>query len=112
MGRTAQAVYDLNDQGKIGVFGIGDPLANREHVAKGSLRACLLWNEINQGKLVMYVAKLAYENKIHTGSTFTCPFGAFTVASAYGKVTGATKNTVIFPKPPEFTRSNRMKYDS
>ena len=40
------------------------------------------------------------ENKIRGGSTFTAgSLGKFTVASAYNKVTGATKNTIVFSTP-------------
>jgi ABC-type sugar transport system substrate-binding protein len=109
---TAQAVAALHESGKIGVFGIGDPEPNREYFANGSLQALFLWNEVNQGKLVMYVAKLAYEHKIHAGSTFTAGnLGTFTVAAGPNKITGATKNTIIFSTPLEFTKSNYLKYD-
>ena len=112
---TAQAVAALHEAGKIGVFGIGDPLPNRTYFANGSLQALFLWNEVNQGKLVMLVAKLAYEHKIHAGSTFSgAPVGlpgTFTVAKATSKITGATKNTIIFSKPLEFTKANYKNFD-
>lgn len=108
---TAQAVSALGDKGKIGVFGIGDPQPNRTYFANGSLQALFLWNEVNQGKLVMYVAKLAYENKLQAGKSFSTPLGTYTVAAKANKITGATKNTIIFSKPLEFTKSNYMKYD-
>ncbi|HUY29718.1 MAG TPA: substrate-binding domain-containing protein [Acidimicrobiales bacterium] len=109
---TAQAVQELGDAGKIGVFGIGDPLPNQKYFANNSLQALFLWNEVNQGKLVMYVAKLAYENKLKPGGTFTAgPLGKFTVAARPNAVTGATKDTIIFSKPLEFTKANYKKYD-
>lgn len=109
---TAEAVKQLGDAGKVGVFGIGDPLPNRQYFADGSLQALFLWNEVNQGKLIMYVAKLAYENKIHAGSTFSVPgLGTFHIATKADPVTGATRNTIIFSKPLEFTKANYLKYD-
>jgi AI-2 transport system substrate-binding protein len=108
---TAQAVQALGDAGKIGVFGIGDPLPNRTYFANGSLQALFLWNEVNQGKLVMYVAKLAYENKLKAGQSFSTPLGTFTVASQSSAITGATPNTIIFSKPLEFTKANYKQYD-
>jgi ABC-type sugar transport system substrate-binding protein len=109
---TAQAVTALHETGKIGVFGIGDPLPNRQYFANRSLQALFLWNEVNQGELVMYVAKLASEHSIRDGSTFTAgSLGKFTVASTDNKVTGATPGTIIFSAPLEFTRANYMKYD-
>jgi AI-2 transport system substrate-binding protein/rhamnose transport system substrate-binding protein len=109
---TAQAVSRLHDAGKIGIIGIGDPLPLRAYFKDGSVQAMFAWNEFNQGKLLMYVAKLAYQNKIHAGSTFTAgSLGTFTVTATANKVTGATKNTIIFSKPLEFTKSNYMQYD-
>ena len=109
---TAQAVQTLGDAGKIGVFGIGDPQPNQKYFANGSLQGLFLWNEVNQGKLIMYVAKLAYENKLKAGGTFTAgPLGTFTVAAKANPVTGATRNTIIFSKPLEFTKANYKQYD-
>lgn len=108
---TAQAVQALGDTGKIGVFGIGDPEPNKAYFANGSLQALFLWNEVNQGKLVMYVAKLAYENKLKAGGSFTTPLGKFTVSAGSNPTTGATKNTIIFSKPLEFTKANYKQYD-
>lgn len=109
---TAEAVKQLGDTGKVGVFGIGDPLPNQQYFADGSLQALFLWNEVNQGKLIMYVAKLAYENKLHAGSHFTAGgLGTFTVAAKTDPITGATRNTIIFSKPLEFTKANYKQYD-
>src|SRR5579875_2030003 len=74
---TAQAVSALHEQGKISVIGIGDPLPNQRYFADGSLQALFLWDEVKQGELVMYVAKLAAENKLVAGKSFTCPLGKF-----------------------------------
>lgn len=109
---TAEAVKQLGEAGKVGVFGIGDPLPNRKYFADGSLQALFLWNEVNQGKLIMYVSKLAYENKLHAGGTFKAGgLGTFKVAAKPDKVTGATKDTIIFSKPLEFTKKNYKRYD-
>ncbi len=109
---TAEAVSALGDAGKIGVIGIGDPLPNRKYFANGSLQGLFLWNEVNQGKLIMYVAKLAYENKLKAGGTFSAgSLGKFTVAAKANAVTGATRNTIIFSTPLEFTKANYMRYD-
>lgn len=107
---TAQAVSALGEKGKIGVFGIGDPLPNQTYFANGSLQSLFLWNEVNQGKLVMYVAKLAAENKLEAGKSFKTPLGTFTVSARADKTTGATKDTIIFSKPLEFTKSNYKQY--
>jgi hypothetical protein len=37
--------------------------------------------------------------------------GVYTVAAAPSKVTGATRNTVIFSAPLEFTKANYLKYN-
>jgi len=118
---TAEAVSDLSDTGKIGVFGIGDPEPNQTYFANGSLTALELWNEIGQGELIDCVAYEAVNNKIHAGSTFKCAHGPsgglvngpakWTVASGTNATTGANKNTIIFSKPLEFTKANYLKYD-
>jgi len=116
---TAEAVSDLSESGKIGVFGIGDPEPNAQYFANGSMQGLFLWNEDGQGALIDCVSELAVENKIKAGSTFTCPGvnwsqyeapGKWTVASAPNATTGATKNTIIFSKPLEFTPSNYTKF--
>jgi len=108
---TAQAVSALHETGKISVIGIGDPLPNQRYFANGSLQALFLWDEVKQGELVMYVAKLAYENKLVAGKSFTCPLGTFYVYAKTDPVSGATKNTIIFSKPLEFTKANYQQYD-
>lgn len=116
---TAEAVSDLGDSGKIGVFGIGDPLPNASYFANGSMQGLFLWNEIGQGELIDCVAALAVKGKIHAGSTFTCPGvnwksleapGKWTVASGTNATTGANKNTIIFSGPLEFTPQNYKQY--
>jgi len=119
---TAEAVSDLGDTGKIGVFGIGDPLPNVTYFANDSLQGLFLWNEIGQGYMIDCVAELAAENKIHAGSKFSCPHlttasglvagsDTWTVASSTNATTGANKNTIIFSNPLEFTKANYKKYD-
>jgi len=118
---TAEAVADLGDSGKIGVFGIGDPLPNQQYFANGSLQGLFLWNEIGQGEMIDCVSALAVANKIKAGSTFKCahgPSGAlvsgpakWTVASSTSAITGANKNTVIFSKPLEFTKANYKQFN-
>jgi ABC-type sugar transport system substrate-binding protein len=119
---TAEAVSDLSDSGKIGVFGIGDPEPNQTYFANGSLQGLFLWNEIGQGYMIDCVAQLAVEGKIHAGSTFSCPHlttksglvagpDKWTVASGTNATTGANKNTIVFSDPLEFTPKNYLKYD-
>ncbi|HUB75514.1 MAG TPA: substrate-binding domain-containing protein [Solirubrobacteraceae bacterium] len=119
---TAEAVADLGDSGKIDVFGIGDPLPNQTYFANGSLQGLFLWNEIGQGYMIDCVAQLAYENKIHAGSTFTCPHlttasglvagpAKWTVQTKTNSTTGANRNTIVFSDPLEFTPQNYKKYD-
>ena len=118
---TAEAVHDLGETGKIGVFGIGPPKEQSPYFANGSVQAMFLWNEIGQGEFIDCVAALAVANKITAGSTFTCPHGPgpslvtgptkWTVATANNATTGATKNAIIFSKPLEFTKANYKQYN-
>jgi ABC-type sugar transport system substrate-binding protein len=118
---TAEAVSDLGDSGKIGVFGIGDPLPNVQYFANNSLQGLFLWNEIGQGEMIDCVSALAVANKIKAGSTFKCAHGPsgslvsgpakWTVAKSTSAVTGANKNTIIFSKPLEFTPANYKQFN-
>ncbi|HEX2701973.1 MAG TPA: substrate-binding domain-containing protein [Solirubrobacteraceae bacterium] len=118
---TAEAVSDLGDSGKIGVFGIGDPLPNQTYFANGSLQGLELWNEIGQGEMIDCVSALAVANKIKAGSTFKCAHGPsgglvagpdkWTVAKSTNATTGANKNTIIFSDPLLFTPANYKQYN-
>ncbi len=138
---TAEAIANLHKSGQIGDFGIGPPKENRTYFANNSMQALFLWDEIGQGKLDMLMARLAYEGAHGAPEcTATTPpanpspsqwcgirtnYGkvqsfngasvglnrVFTVAAAPSKITGATKNTVIYSAPLEFTKANYMKYN-
>ena len=118
---TAEAVSDLSDTGKIGVFGIGDPEPNQTYFANGSLQGLELWNEIGQGEMIDCVSALAVANKIKAGSTFKCAHGPsgglvagpdkWTVAKSTNATTGANKNTIIFSDPLLFTPANYKQYN-
>ncbi len=138
---TAAALTDLHMAGKIGDFGIGPPKESRAYFANGSLQALFLWDEIGQGKLDMLMARLAYEGahgapectaktppanptpsqwcgirtnyakvQSFSGASVGLP-GTYTVSAAPNKVTGATKNTVIYSTPLEFTKANYLRYN-
>ena len=110
---AAEAVTDLHRTAKIGVFGIGDPAPLRRYFANGSLRALFGWDEDDEGELLMCVAKLAYDD-IQPASTFSCPrgpTGSWAVTAKDNPGTGATRGTVIFSRPLEFTAENYKSYD-
>jgi ABC-type sugar transport system substrate-binding protein len=118
---TAEAVSNLHETGKIGVFGIGPPKEQSAYFANGSVQAMFLWDEVGQGEFIDCVSALAVANKIKAGSTFKCPHGPgpslttgikkWTVAKKADNKTGATKNAIIFSKPLEFTKANYKKYN-
>ena len=108
---TAEAAQALGVAGKVGVFGIGDPLPSRAYFANNTLQALFLWDEVKQGELTMYVAELAAEHRLRAGGSFSTPIGRFTVMAKADPTSGATRNTIIFSAPLEFTKSNYLKYD-
>jgi len=118
---TAEAVHDLGKGGKIGDFGIGEPLSNRAYFANNSLQALFLWNEIGQGELIDCVAAGLVGGTIKAGSTFSCAHGpsgaldggqsSWTWVTAANATTGATPNTIIFSKPLEFTKANYLQFN-
>ena len=101
------AVQALGKVGKIGVFGIGDPNPNQKYFANGSLTGLFLWDEVNQGKLVAYVARLLVDGKMPAaGGSFTAgSLGTFTVSDS------PAPGTIIFSKPLEFTKANYQQYN-
>jgi len=101
------AVQALGKVGKIGVFGIGDPNPNQKYFANGSLTGLFLWNEVQEGELIAYVARLVADGKMPAaGGTFTAGnLGTFTVSDS------PAPGTIIFSKPLEFTKANYMQYN-
>ena len=101
------AVQAVGKAGKIGVFGIGDPNPNRKYFADGSLTGLFLWNEVNQGKLIAYVArKVADGTMPSAGGSFTAGnLGTFTVTNS------PAPGTIIFSAPLEFTKANYLQYN-
>ena len=101
------AVQALGKVGKIGVFGIGDPNPNQKYFANGSLTGLFLWDEVKQGELVAYVARLrGGRADPAAGGTFTAgSLGTFTVSDS------PAPGTIIFSAPLEFTKANYQQYN-
>ncbi len=101
------AVQALGKVGKIGVFGIGDPNPNRKYFANGSLTGLFLWNEVQEGELIAYVARDVYDGTMPAaGGSFTAgSLGTYTVTNT------PAPGTIIFSKPLEFTKSNYLQYN-
>ncbi len=101
------AVQALGKVGKIGVFGIGDPNPNQKYFANGSLTGLFLWDEVKEGELIAYVARLAADGKMPAaGGSFTAgSLGSFTVSDS------PAPGTIIFSAPLEFTKANYLQYN-
>ncbi len=101
------AVSALGKVGKIGVFGIGDPNPNQKYFANGSLTGLFLWNEVQEGELIAYVARDVYDGTMPAaGGSFTAgSLGTFTVSNS------PAPGTIIFSKPLEFTKANYLQYN-
>jgi ABC-type sugar transport system substrate-binding protein len=101
------AVQALGKAGKIGVFGIGDPNPNQKYFANGSLTGLFLWNEVQEGELIAYVARDIYDGTMPAaGGTFTAgSLGTFTVSNS------PAPGTIIFSAPLEFTKANYLQYN-
>ena len=98
---AAAAVEKLGRTGKVFVTGCSDPDSIRQYVKAGIIKASPLWDEVKEGALVMYVARLAANKAIGPNSTFTAgDLGTFT---AHDKV-------IVFSTPLVFTADNIDQY--
>ena len=98
---AAAAVEKLGETGKVVVGGCSDPDSIRQYVKDGIIKASPLWDEVKEGELVMYVARLAANNALKPNDTFTAPgLGTFEVKN----------KVIIFSKPLIFTAANIDQY--
>ncbi|GAB0112945.1 autoinducer 2 ABC transporter substrate-binding protein [Acidisoma sp. C75] len=98
---AAAAVQKLGLTGKVFVTGCSDPDSIRQYVKAGIIKESPLWDEVKEGELVMYVARLAYNNAITKNSTFTAgDLGSFT----------AKNGVIIFSEPLVFNAQNIDQY--
>jgi ABC-type sugar transport system substrate-binding protein len=98
---AAAAVEKLGKTGKVFVTGCSDPDSIRQYVKSGIIKASPLWDEVKEGALVMYVARLAANNAIQPNGSFTAgDLGDFT----------AKDGVIVFSKPLVFDATNIDQY--
>ena len=98
---AAAAVEKLGKTGKVVVGGCSDPDSIRQYVKSGIIKASPLWDEVKEGELVMYVARLAANNALKANDSFTAPgLGTFEVKN----------KVIVFSKPLIFTAANIDQY--
>ncbi len=98
---AAAAVEKLGKTGKVFVTGCSDPDSIRQYVKSGIIKESPLWDEVKEGALVMYVARLASNNALKANDTFTAgDLGTFKV----------NNKVIVFSKPLIFTADNIDQY--
>ncbi len=98
---AAAAVEKLGMTGKVFVTGCSDPDSIRQYVKSGIIRESPLWDEVKEGMLVMYVARLAANNAIQPNGSFTAgDLGSFTVKD----------RVIVFSQPLVFDKTNIDNY--
>ncbi len=98
---AAAAVEKLGRTGKVFVTGCSDPDSIRQYVKSGIIKASPLWDEVKEGELVMYVARLAANNAIQRDGSFTAgDLGSFT----------AKDGVIVFSTPLVFDAGNIDQY--
>ena len=98
---AAAAVEKLGRTGKVFVTGCSDPDAIRQYVKSGIIKESPLWDEVKEGELVMYVARLAANNAIQRDGSFTAgDLGSFT----------AKDGVIVFSTPLVFDAGNIDQY--
>lgn len=77
---AAAAVEKLGLQGQVYVTGISNPSTIREAINNGTVQEVFFWDECLQGKLHMYVARLAADDQLPTGpGMIETPLGTYEV---------------------------------
>ena len=98
---AAAAVEKLGKTGHVFVTGCSDPDSIRQYVKSGIIKESPLWDEVKEGELVMYVARLAANNALKANDTFTAgDLGTFNVKN----------KVIVFSKPLVFTAANIDQY--
>jgi ABC-type sugar transport system substrate-binding protein len=98
---AAAAVQKLGLTGKVFVTGCSDPDSIRQYVKAGIIKESPLWDEVKEGELVMYVARLAYNNAIQKTGSFTAgDLGTF----------AANDGVIVFSTPLIFSADNIDQY--
>ena len=98
---AAAAVEKLGRTGKVFVTGCSDPDSIRQYVKSGIIKDSPLWDEVKEGELVMYVARLAANNAIGRDGSFTAgDLGSFT----------AKDGVIVFSAPLIFNAANIDQY--
>ncbi len=98
---AAAAVEKLGRTGKVFVTGCSDPDSIRQYVKSGIIKESPLWDEVKEGELVMYVARLAANNAIQRDGNFTAgDLGSFT----------AKDGVIVFSTPLVFDANNIDQY--
>lgn len=93
--------------GEIGVWGVSTPNANRQYFEDNSLDGLFLWDEVEEGRLIAWVARATCDGQMPAeGGSFTAgDLGTWTVQDT------AAANTVIFSDPLLIDRNNYLEYD-
>ena len=98
---AAAAVEKLGKTDHVFVTGCSDPDSIRQYVKSGIIKESPLWDEVKEGELVMYVARLAANNALKANDTFTAgDLGTFNVKN----------KVIVFSKPLVFTAANIDQY--
>ncbi|HTK10675.1 MAG TPA: substrate-binding domain-containing protein [Ktedonobacteraceae bacterium] len=98
---AAEAVDKLGLQGKVFVTGCSDPASIKQYVLNGTIPYSPLWDEVREGQVVMYVARLAANNAMpKNGSVKLGNLGTWQV----------NDGVLIFSQPLIFTKDNINQY--
>ena len=98
---AAAAIEKLGKTGKVFTTGASNPDAVRQYVKAGIIKETPLWDEVKEGQLVMYVARLAANGALKDNDSFTAPgLGTFEVKD----------KVIVFSEPLVFDAANIDQY--
>jgi ABC-type sugar transport system substrate-binding protein len=99
---AAEAVRQLEQQGKIVVTGVSTPRDMRDYVKDGTVKRFVLWSPVDLGYLTVHVCDLLRKDKMPQSGTIT--------AGRLGKIK-VTDREVLLGAPLVFTKNNIDQYD-
>jgi len=103
---TLAAIKAQGKGGKVGVWGVSTPNANKQYFEDNSLDGLWMWDEVKEGVLMAYLARGVCDNVVpQSGDFIAGSLGTFTV------IDDPAPHTIIFSEPLLIDKNNYKEFD-